>query len=87
LTFGRRTGNRSKRRDVGSWTRGAAFVLIAASFFGALIGLHSWSDQKEAAYQATPDLRTVTAAEQEGVLDPHDPTPVPDSGSSTATDF
>jgi diguanylate cyclase (GGDEF)-like protein/PAS domain S-box-containing protein len=74
LRFGRQGASRSKRRGVGFRIRGAAFAVIAAGIFGALIGLHSWSDQKQAAYQATADLRSATAAEQEGVLDPHDPT-------------
>ncbi|MFI5287488.1 MAG: putative bifunctional diguanylate cyclase/phosphodiesterase [Candidatus Dormibacteria bacterium] len=84
MIFDRYGASRSTRRGVRFWIRGAVFVVIAGGIFGALVGLHSWSDQQEAAYQATAGLRAVVAAEHEGVLDPRDPTLARHAATSAA---
>jgi diguanylate cyclase (GGDEF)-like protein/PAS domain S-box-containing protein len=51
------------------WVSGAGYALLTCAVLIALVALHGWSNQQEAAAQAVGSLRTAIAVEQEGVLD------------------
>lgn len=56
-------------RDIPFWVSGAGYALLTCGVLIALVALHGWSNQQEAAAQAVSSLRTAVALEEEGVLD------------------
>lgn len=51
------------------WVSGAGYALLTLGVLIALVTLHGWSNQQEAAAQTVGSLRTAIAVEQEAVLD------------------
>jgi diguanylate cyclase (GGDEF)-like protein/PAS domain S-box-containing protein len=66
------TAEHARSQDIPFWLGAAAYALLTCGVLIALVALHGWSDQKQAASQAVSALRTTIAVEQEAVLDPVD---------------
>jgi diguanylate cyclase (GGDEF)-like protein/PAS domain S-box-containing protein len=60
----------TRQQDIPFWLGAAAYALLTCGVLVALVALHGWSDQKQAASQAVTALRTAIAVEQEAVPDP-----------------
>ena len=64
-----RHGRHSPPRVIPVWSSTAASALLTVGVLVALVGLHGWSEHKQAAFQSVSTLHTVVALEEEGVLD------------------
>jgi diguanylate cyclase (GGDEF)-like protein/PAS domain S-box-containing protein len=60
---------RPSSRDIPFWVSSAAAALLTLGVVAGLVGLHSWSSQRQLASESISSLRTLIAVEQEGVLD------------------
>jgi diguanylate cyclase (GGDEF)-like protein/PAS domain S-box-containing protein len=61
---------RTRPRDLPFWLSSAAYALLTCAVLVALVAVHSWSDQQQAASQAVNSLRVSIALEQEAATDP-----------------
>jgi diguanylate cyclase (GGDEF)-like protein/PAS domain S-box-containing protein len=60
---------RPSSRDIPFWVSSGAAALLTVGVVVALVGLHSWSSERQLASESINSLRTLVAIEQEGVLD------------------
>jgi diguanylate cyclase (GGDEF)-like protein/PAS domain S-box-containing protein len=65
-----RSGRNSYRRDIPFWLTAGACTLLTCGVVVALVTVHTWSTRQQLASQSVTALRTATAVEQAGVLDP-----------------
>jgi diguanylate cyclase (GGDEF)-like protein/PAS domain S-box-containing protein len=66
---GGRQRQRPSSRDIPFWVSSAAAAFLTLGVVVALVGLHSWSSERQRASESISSLRTLIAVEQEGVLD------------------